>query len=116
MLKRAGSNNKEDRVRPENNQKDNAIQLPKKQQFAQEHCAFGRAWGRKVKGNEWATPTFREMMEGVFRWYSQQSKEKLKGKPEMEQKKIMQRRKKTWNELMKAANITRVDEPLKKDN
>ena len=73
MLRRAPSNNRKMRFRPEETHKNCAIHLvseKKEDGFAKDIGEFGKNWAKKYKGDEYglATPTLNEMTEGLMQW------------------------------------------------
>lgn len=49
-------------------------------EFTDKAGEYGYMWGGKFKKNRDAFPTFNEMMEGVFKWFTDQAKKEMHGK------------------------------------
>ena len=69
IFKKAESNDKANRARPENNSKDaevillpNDTRLSQNKQFSDTWGAFGKEWAFKYKGDYKALPTLNEMI------------------------------------------------------
>ena len=119
-IKKAASNDREQRVRPESTQKAdgsslnlNPSQGQDKQDFAKEMGAFGFEWARRVKGDESAFPTFDEMMKGILNWYMEQIRARLSGISPQQQIIIIKKANASFVALRNAIDITRIHEPMK---
>ena len=76
-----------------------------KMDFTHEPGAFGNKWGKEIKNDANALPSFEEMMEGIFKWYSNQMREKMKNKTERAQLLIIKSHRKSFNQILKDSNI-----------
>lgn len=73
--------------------------------FAEESGAYGFKWAEKFKGHRDKMPNFEEVMDGVFKWFTNQMNREIKDKDKQEQAKIIHSHKKTYNHLISQANI-----------
>ena len=109
LVKKAASNNREDRARPESIHKSSGMELFTKEKsdnsFAADAGAYGQAWAEKYKGDKYTLPTFNEMVLGLFEWYEAQMAVKMKDKSPATQRKIVIACKLTWNRLALALKI-----------
>lgn len=85
LLRRNDENNRYDRVRPPMTSKPVIDSTKRKEGFNKEIGAFSRAWAKEFKNNEFAFPSFEEMMAGIFTWYNDQLNKNLQGKTPQEQ-------------------------------
>lgn len=79
LLVRSPENEKEKRKRPEDHKKNEPMILlslevldQRKKDFADESGAYGLKWAKVFKDDEYAIPSYNEMMEGILEWYVKQ--------------------------------------------
>lgn len=122
LLKKAKSNNRFDRPRPEASDKASAANFviqtkpkdgdSKGKSFAEESGAYGFKWAATFKNDRDKFPSFDEMMTSIFKWFTNQMEAEIKGQSERKKVETIMTHKKTFNHLMSLANIYDPNKPL----
>ena len=120
LLKKAPTNKRSDRVRPQSNQKADGSSLAiadsdqgKKGDFAKTNGEYGDKWGEVVHGDIWALPTFSEMMDGIVNWLMEQTKGRMTNAKKQQQKNILKKVKLNFQKLTQAIDIQNTNTPMK---
>ena len=75
VLKKAPTNDRMSRMRPESTQKGctDALQVTVNGDFAEHGGDFAREWAKQCKSDQYALPTFNEITQGLLKWYISQT-------------------------------------------
>ena len=108
------------RKRPDENQKDQALQLEPsqdsdKQAFAVKSGAYASKWLEIFKNGKQVFPSVMEMMEGLMGWHVVLTEQRMKGKSKNATMKVIKVTRKTYNDVLDLVQITNVNEPLTSD-
>ena len=121
LLKKATDNKRDQRARPEQNQKEFAVRFltqdeekkkDEKSPWARTYCAYGREWGRRYKNDEWAVPTINELLEGLYGWYVRQTEQRIEKLPKNQQMRVIKRAKEQFNEIFEMVTVKDWNKPM----
>ena len=77
LLKKASENNREVRVRPEDNLKDHAVTVRSVDNqkrdggFAREKGEYAKTYARQYLGSDFLKPSVSQIWTGILKWYIQ---------------------------------------------
>ena len=79
VLKKAPNNDRFKRRRPESNEKvySDQILISVNGDYTEHGGEFAREWAKQYKGDQYALPTFNEVMNGILQWYINQTEAKM---------------------------------------
>ena len=80
IVAREQENDRYNRVRPPFTMKPLIDKTQRQEGFSNEIGELGRAWAKTYKGNEFAFPSWQEMINGLFSWFNEQINTDCSGK------------------------------------
>ena len=118
ILYRVWDNDRAIRRRPEQNHKAEPLyifQEADKSDFAKRTGDYGYTWAEKVKGDEDALPSLREVFVGMKLWFVALTEANLVGRTVNQKRRIIKRAKEDIDQLLSTVKITpeQWDQPLK---